>query len=104
MSASSKKSPLTMTKKKKASTACAKSKKNGGNKKAKYKDMVISKDESNLSDGIPSMSAATDIPSHSVPVTSVSVDQTVFNILSRLEQSHSELIRWMERLERNTRG
>ena len=95
MPASSKKSPLTTTKKKKAAPAPVKSKKNGGNKKAKDKDLVSSKADSYLNDEFPSITAFTDILPQSVAASSVSVDHTVFNILSQLEQSNSELMRRM---------
>ena len=99
MPPSNKKSPLTTTKKKKASTP-VKSKKSGIDK-AKSKEKTRSKDGSYRNDEIPSMSASAVIPSHTVAPSSASVHHTVLNILSRLEQSNSEVMKRLERLERN---
>ena len=93
MHASNKKSPLTTTEKKKATSAPVKSKKSGGDKKVKNKDLVSSKDGSYLNDVSPSMSASAGIPCHTVASSSASVDHTVLNILSQLEQSNSEVIK-----------
>ena len=60
---------------------------------------MSSKDGLYLNDVSPHMSAG--ILSHTVAPSSASVDHTVLNILSRLEQSNSEVMKRLERLERN---
>ena len=101
MPASSKKSPLTTTKKKKATPLPCKSRKNVATRKNKDKDLVNSKDGSYLNDESQSMLASAGSPSLTVAATSSSVDHTVLSILSRLEQSNSEVMKRLERLERN---
>ena len=101
MPASSKKSPLTTTKKKKATPVPGKNKKNGAVKKGKSKDLVNSKDGSYLNDDSQSMLASVASPPHTVAASSTSVDHTVLSVLARLEQSNSEVMKRLDRLERN---
>ena len=101
MPASSKKSPLTTTKKKKATPVPGKNKRNGVAKKGKGKDSVNNKDSSYLNDESQSMLASVGSPPHTVATTSSSVDHTVLSVLARLEQSNSEVMKRLERLEQN---
>ena len=101
MPASSKKSPLTTTKKNKATPLPGMSRKNVATRKNKDKDLVNSKDGSYLNDESQSMLASAGSLSHTVAATLSSVDHTVLSILSRLEQLNSEVMKRLERLERN---
>ena len=89
MSASSKKSPLTTTKKKKATPVPGKSKKNGTAKKDKGKDLVNNKDGSYLDDESQSILVSVGSPPHTVATSSSSIDHTVMKRLKRLERNNT---------------
>ena len=84
MPASSKKSPLTTTKKKKATPVPGKNKRNGVAKKDKGKDSVNNKDGSYLNDESQSMLASVGSPPHTIATTSSSVDHTVLSVLTMM--------------------
>ena len=92
MPASSKKSPLTTTKKKKATPVPGKNKKNGAAKKDKSKDLVNNKDGSYLNDDSQSMLASVASPPHTVAASSTSVDHTVLSVLARLYHLNPSII------------
>ena len=82
MPASSKKSPLTTTKKKKVTPVPGKNKRAGVAKKDKGKDLVNNKDSLYLNDESQSMLASMASPPHTVASTSSSVDHTVLSVLA----------------------